>query len=122
MFRPYHLLGIETPRTIFRAVRENRSHLDADYRPNYDLVALAAANLAAGRRLASKANGQQLLAAQIRPAQPLRTGRPVPYHLAPGRRLKTDLAAGEILTVDMLETPADSILWRLRQQQDDLFW
>jgi hypothetical protein len=27
----------------------------------------------------------------------------------------------EILTVDMLETPADATLWRLRQEQDDLF-
>lgn len=122
LFRPYHLLGVETPRTIFRAVGEKRSRVDADYRPRFDLVARADANLAAGRRLAAtNESGRQLLAAQIMPAQPVREGHPVPYHLALGRTLKTDLAAGAILTVDMLDKPAGSTLWQLRQQQDDLF-
>ena len=122
LIRPYHLLGIETPRTIFEAVRRQRSILDPDYRPRYDLTAVAVRDLAAGDRLTGpNATGAHQLDARITPAQPVRDRFPVPFHMAMGRQLRVDVAAGEILNADMLTPPENGVLWPLRKQQDDLF-
>jgi predicted homoserine dehydrogenase-like protein len=121
LLRPYHLLGIETLRTIREAARHHRTRLNTGYRPYFDLVARATRDLEAGTRLEAAADGQPLLAAGIQPARPVRGDHPVPLHMALGRRLTTRLAAGQILRTDMLAAPGNSTLWALRQQQDDLF-
>ena len=122
LIRPYHLLGIETPRTILEAVLRERSIVDSDYRPRYDLTACASRHLAAGERLtAPKGIGAHQLDARITPAKPARGANPVPFYMAWGRRLKVDVAAGDILRVDMLEPPENAILWSLRRQQDEVF-
>jgi len=36
--------------------------------------------------------------------------------------VKKDVAAGALLTRDALEPPADSALWRLREEQDARFF
>ena len=123
LIRPYHLLGIETPRTIIEAARRRRSIVDADYRPRYDLTARAARDLVAGDRLTGPdAAGEPQLDTRITPARPVQGANPVPYHMAWGQRLKVDVAAGETLKVDMLEPPESAFLWSLRRQQDDLFF
>ncbi len=123
LIRPYHLLGVETPLTIITAVRRKQSLYAASYRPRYDLTARAACDLAAGTRLtAAGSGGDQQLNALVTPAQSATDGHPVPLYMARGRRLKCDLAAGEVLRVDMLEKPQNSVLWSLRQQQDALFF
>jgi predicted homoserine dehydrogenase-like protein len=43
--------------------------------------------------------------------------RPIPLHLANGNRLKVDVPAGTVLTVEMVEPPVDSALWALRVEQ-----
>lgn len=122
LIRPFHLLGVETPRTILAAVRRHHATVDADYRPRFDLTARAARDLTAGTRLTgADESGALSLEALITPAQPAGGRHPVPFFMAVGRRLKVDLAAGEMLRVDMLDTPVDSTLWSLRRQQDDFF-
>jgi predicted homoserine dehydrogenase-like protein len=42
--------------------------------------------------------------------------------MAAGRTLKRPVAAGATLTMDDLVHPADSVLWRLRAEQDQVFF
>jgi len=86
------------------------------------IVARAVQPLAAGTRLA---HGERHAVLGVEPelaeAAPARGAHPVPYYLAAGCRLRTDVAAGALLTRAMLEPPAGSVLWRLREEQDAMF-
>jgi predicted homoserine dehydrogenase-like protein len=55
-------------------------------------------------------------------AGPAKGGRPLPYYMATGNRLARAARAGEYLTADMIEAPRDSMLWRLRAEQDATFF
>jgi predicted homoserine dehydrogenase-like protein len=44
----------------------------------------------------------------------------VPYYLAAGCRLTADVPAGALISVEAIEPPAASTLWRLRAEQDRL--
>jgi predicted homoserine dehydrogenase-like protein len=45
----------------------------------------------------------------------------VPYFMLEGCRLAADVPGGTVITLDVIERPADSALWALRAQQDALF-
>jgi predicted homoserine dehydrogenase-like protein len=88
-----------------------------------DMVARAAANLAPGTTLALAARHEIAgLAPMLAPAAPAVGAQAVPYYMAAGRTLKRRVAAGALLTVDDLHGPADSTLWRLRAEQDRVFF
>jgi predicted homoserine dehydrogenase-like protein len=55
-------------------------------------------------------------------ATPATGSNPLPYYMAVGRRLARPVKAGAFITVDAVEPAADSVLWRLRAEQDALFW
>jgi len=117
LHNPVHLLGIEAPMTLFDLASTSRPV--ANLSPVCDLHARALRKLPAGTCLdlgpRHAIDGvEPLLAA----ATPARTGMPIPYYMAAGSTLVTDVAAGEILRRDHVAEPADSTLWRLRDEQD----
>jgi predicted homoserine dehydrogenase-like protein len=122
IYRPYHLLGIETPITVLCAAILNLPTGGTDIRPRCDLVARTARPLSAGSILA-EAHGavdrwaQPLILPAIRPAP----AAPLPLYMAAGRRLTVDAAAGTLVTADMIEPPEDSRLWSLRREQERMF-
>ncbi len=118
---PVHLLGLEAPYTLFGAAF--LGHASTCERPVCDLVARAANDLAAGTELRLAERHEIAgLAPMLADAQPATGSVPVPYYMAAGRTLKRAVAAGATLTVDDLERPADSALWRLRAEQDRVFF
>ena len=47
--------------------------------------------------------------------------RALPYYMAAGQRATRDIAAGALVTYDVVDAPDDSILWKLRAEQDARF-
>ena len=121
IFNPRHLLGIEAPISILDAVLHGRSSA-GPVRPVVDLVARAAADLAAGRMLAAEGHHHEIeqLSPELIPAITLGPGRPVPYYLLANHRLDRPVRAGALLTLDDIDFGAGSRLLELRRRQDDM--
>ena len=62
------------------------------------------------------------IAPEIVPAAALADDGPLPYYLAAGCRLRANVPAGASITRAMVEPPVDSVLWRLRAEQDSHFF
>jgi predicted homoserine dehydrogenase-like protein len=124
LYHPAHLLGVEAPGSLLRAVREGRPTPGMDLRPVCDLVARASRPFTAGTTL-EIADLHSHSIAGLEPllidAGPIAPDRPLPYYLLPGRRLARDVPAGAMLTADMVLPPESSALWRLRAEQDRAF-
>jgi predicted homoserine dehydrogenase-like protein len=121
LHNPVHLLGIEAPMSLFSA---GLLHAPAAaLRPRCDLVARASRALAAGTLLSIGArHAVDGITPELVDAAPLADDRPLPYYLAAGCRLRVDVAAGAPITRAVIEAPADSVLWRLRAEQDAHFF
>lgn len=122
IYRPYHLLGIETPISILCAGLLNLSTGSTAVEPQVDLVARTTRMLKAGSIFDDNEKNTDLaFEALILPASVSDPNNPVPLYLAAGNRLKKDIVAGTVLTCDMIEPPAESRLWALRREQDRIF-
>lgn len=124
LYHPAHLLGVEAPGSIIKAVRQGRPTPGMDLRPVCDLVARTRRPFAAGTVLAigdvhsHSIEGLEPLLVGAAPIE----GGPLPYYLMPGRRLARDVPAETLITTDMVEPPERSALWRLRAEQDATFF
>lgn len=119
IYRPYHLCGVETPISILSAALLNVPTGAATVQPHVDLVAKSNCDLKAGTVL-DGGHGSDIDAA-ILPASPIAEGNPLPLYLLTGNCLSKDVAAETLITQEMVDPPADSLLWSLRQQQDAHF-
>jgi predicted homoserine dehydrogenase-like protein len=119
IYRPYHLCGVETPLSILVAGLLQLPTGATEYRPAFDVIVQTTKNLSAGEPIGS--DHSPSLQALVRPAQPITADTPVPLHMANSNRLKVDVPRGTVLTVEMIEPPADSVLWSLRAEQDRHF-
>jgi len=121
LHNPVHLLGIEAPMSLLGA---GLLHAPAAaLQPRCDLVARAARALSAGSTLAIGArHAIDGIAPEIVAAAALADDAPLPYYLAAGCRLRVDVPPGAAITRAMVEIPEDSVLWRLRAEQDAHFF
>jgi predicted homoserine dehydrogenase-like protein len=116
---PVHLLGMEAPLSILGAAQLGLPA--APLRPLFDVQARATRDLRAGSWLEIGArHSVPGVDAVIGPAGPVVPRAPVPYYLAAGCRLTADVPAGALISVEAIEPPAASTLWRLRAEQDRL--
>lgn len=118
--RAHHLCGVETPLSLLAAVRLGVPTGAIDYRPRFDVVAEAVEPFAAGEVVPTDKSLR--LRALMRPAQAMQPGAPIPLHVASGCRLRRPVAAGEVIMIDMVEPAEDTLLWRLRREQDAMFF
>jgi predicted homoserine dehydrogenase-like protein len=123
IYNPSHLLGVEAPTSIVAAARLKHDMVTETYRPVCDLVGKAEADLPVGHVLDIVGTRHAVpgLEPLLVEAAPARGSSPLPYYMAVGRRLVRPVRAGAFLTTDDVEAPGDSILWRLRSEQDDMF-
>ncbi len=116
VYKPYHLCGVEAATTLVAAGIYGISLVDSGYRQNFDIVQEAVIDLKAGD-IVGNDHDERFLTHMI-PAHPIAPDSPVPAHMLNGRRLKTDVPKGTIITYSMIEEPEDSMLWALRAEQD----
>ena len=124
IYNPSHLLGVEAPISIVAAARLRHDMLDETYRPVCDLVAKAQTDLPAGHAI--EIVGTRHAVPGLEPllvdAAPAQGANPLPYYMAVGRKLRRPVSRGAFITADAVEPASDSVLWRLRADQDALFW
>jgi predicted homoserine dehydrogenase-like protein len=120
LLRPFHLVGIETPRTIAEVAITGEPPAAPLPTPVADVVAIAKRNLRAGERLDGM--GGEMVRGEIERADLAQQERMVPYGLATGVRLGRDVPSGAVLTYDALDAPGDTFGWTLRRLQDLAVW
>lgn len=109
-YRPFHLVGVETPWSILKAVLEGVPTA-CPIAQHVEVVAVAKKALKAGTVLgglgADDVRGMALNAADA-------VGY-LPVGLAAGARLKADVPNGGYLAYEMVAPPADSAVWQVRR-------
>jgi predicted homoserine dehydrogenase-like protein len=124
IYNPSHLLGVEAPTSIVAAARLRHDMVTESYRPVCDLAARAERDLPAGHVLDIVGTRHAVpgLEPLLVDAVPAEGSNPLPYYMAVGRRLARPVNAGEFITADAVEPATNSVLWRLRAEQDALSW
>lgn len=119
IYRPYHLCGVETSTSIGTAGLLGIDTGPLQYRPRFDLVKRAVRDIQAGETLG---NDHDLsMEAMILPAVSIGDDNPVPGHMITGNKAKVDIKKGELITYKKIMKPENSVLWDLREKQDNLF-
>lgn len=118
IYRPYHLCGVEASTSLLCAGLAGISTGLRDYAQRFDIVQTALADLKAGDVMGNDHDVR--LKTTMVPMSPVAARGPIPAHMLSGRALNRDVAAGTVITYDMIDAPAGSVLWRLRAEQDRL--
>jgi predicted homoserine dehydrogenase-like protein len=123
IFRPYHLLGIETATSVLAARHLKLSTGGIDPKPRVDVGLRATRTLPQGYRLTLGSDHAIAgLLPEILPAKKMASDSPVPYYMAAGNRLKHAVEEGKLLTYGMIARDSQSsCLWELRRKQDESF-
>lgn len=117
LYRPYHLVSLETPLSAVRAVLYN----EATIAPIGDIVTevttIAKKDLKAGEVI--DGIGGFAVYGSVDKAEDARAKNLLPLGISDGAKLKQDVKQGEKLTLDMVELDKDSViyeLWRLQKR------
>jgi predicted homoserine dehydrogenase-like protein len=114
LWRPFHLVGVETPFSVAQAVLFGTATAAPRPEPTVEVVAVAKRDLPAGTALRGMGGGEALGVAEM--AQVTAEQGLLPLGLADGVRLRRAVPAGEALTYADLEAPGDTPCWRLRRE------
>ncbi len=123
VFIPRHLLGLEAATSVLDAAIHRVSGYGQNYRPRFDLVAVAQADLPAGTALKVEGHHHAIadVTAEVRPMAALSATAPCPFYLAGNRTLTRPVEKGHPILLQDLEFEPDSQLLALRKMQDDVF-
>ncbi|MBM3214002.1 hypothetical protein FJZ36_03695 [Candidatus Poribacteria bacterium] len=123
IYRPHHLCGAETAMSILVAGLLRAPTGSHRIVPSVDVAATVTRGFRVGEMVcaAGKSCWSRDLRASLVPAATPEPDAPLPYYLLEGNRLTVDVPQGTLITRRMVEPPPDSILWTLRQKQDELF-
>ena len=122
IYRPYHLLGVETPLSILCAGLLKATTGSKFYHPGFDLVARATRDLKRGSIIRSHHEEiDPMIRPLILPSVAATGANPIPFYMAVNNRLNTDVPAGAILAANVIEAPAASQLWKLRRELEKKF-
>jgi predicted homoserine dehydrogenase-like protein len=124
VFVPRHLLGLEAATSILDAAIHGVSGYGSDYRPRFDLVAVATEDLSAGTVLTMGGHHHTIsgVTAEFSPARALTADAPAPFYLAADCRLARPVRKGQPIHIGDLDLNADSKLLALRRLQDAHFF
>jgi predicted homoserine dehydrogenase-like protein len=116
IYSPYHLCGVETAISILCAALLDLSTGAIEYLPRFDVIARVTED-----KKAVEVLDYEDVQMQIRPAGAVEEGAPLPLNMALWHKLAVDVSAGTIISKNELIPPPDSVLWKLRREQDNLF-
>jgi len=123
VYRPSHLLGVESATTVLAAVLHGRSSGPEDVRPRFDVVGRTTKALAAGTLLAAAGHHHEIEGVEglLVEARRAERANPIPFYMMADNRLAREVPAGTIITAGMVERPKDSLLWSLRREMEEAF-
>jgi predicted homoserine dehydrogenase-like protein len=117
-FRPYHLWFLEAPISVARAFLYRQTTLVPLDRPVAEVMTVAKRALKPGERLDDF--GGYTFYGLMDLAEEARALNALPVGLAPGAEVVRPVAAGEIVTWDDVKLDEESMVVKLRRQQDAL--
>jgi predicted homoserine dehydrogenase-like protein len=123
IYRPSHLLGVESATTVLSAVLQGRSSGPDDVQPRFDVVGKTNRRLSAGTVLEAVGHHHQIAGVDglLVPARAAVGANPIPFYLMANNRLRRDVATGTVITAEMVEPPKESVLWTLRREMEASF-
>jgi len=116
LYRPYHLVGIETPISIARAAIYGEASLAPRWGWVAEVATVAKRDLKAGEEL--DGIGGFTVHGMIHRAEVARKENLLPLGLTEGARLKQSVKKGQPIRYDQVELRENSILLQLRRIQD----
>lgn len=120
LFRPYHLVCIETPLSAARAVLYGEPTIAPAGAPISETVAVAKRDLKAGEHL--DGIGGYTVYGIIDTVENARKENALPIGLINDKTiLKTDIKKGDTIRYDMVKLDEDSMVLQLRRVQDKIF-
>lgn len=120
LFRPYHLVCIETPLSAARAFLYGEPTIAPVGAPVSETVAVAKRDLKAGEHL--DGIGGYTVYGVMDTAKNVRREKALPIGLLNDKViLKTDIQKGDTINYDMVKLDEDSIVLQLRRMQDKFF-
>ena len=124
VYYPAHYLGFEAIFSVLSCALLGMPTSTRHPRPRYDVVARVTAPLQRGTVFAAQGHHHEIAGLEgiLLPAEPIAGNCQLPFYLADGAQLKCDVRPGQLLTADMLDIPGDPLLWKLRREQDALFF
>ena len=121
LFIGQHTLGVEAPMSILSAALLNLPTGALAPKSNIDLIARTARDFKQGEILHITDPHHHAVAGlepELIPADGDQDDSPLPYYMATGRSLLTDVRKGTVLTWEMVDTDQTSRLYHLRRQQN----
>jgi predicted homoserine dehydrogenase-like protein len=116
IYRPNHLVGVETPWSILKAALEGVPTATPALEPLVEVVATAKIDLRTGDVLGGLGTAD-IAGIAVDAAGAAARGE-LPVGLAAGARLKADVRAGSHLRYDVVEQVPGSLAWSLRTSRD----
>jgi predicted homoserine dehydrogenase-like protein len=118
IYTPYHLMGLESMMSIFSAVLHGRPSGSDTQLQHATMLASAERDFRAGELLAMGGHHHNIdgMAPLLVPAGEARGL--APFYLAANKRLRTDVARGQTVTIDMLELDGSPLYEAWRQVSD----
>jgi len=117
LYRPYHLASVEAPITVYRAILDRESSLFAPHL-TAEVVCMTKKDLAVGDTI--DGIGGYTVRGYADNAQEAKQDNLVPIGLIAGAKIIKSIGVGELLTYDHVELMADSLIVKLRKEQDAL--
>jgi predicted homoserine dehydrogenase-like protein len=123
IYRPSHLLGVESATTVLSAVLHGRSSGPEDIQPRFDVVGVTTKAIPAGTLLAATGHHHKIDGVEglLVPARKAAGENPIPFYMMANNPLVRDVSAGSIITAEMVAPPKDSRLWALRRELEETF-
>lgn len=120
LYRPYHLTSLETPLTVARAAIYNEPTIvPLDGEPVAETITVAKRDLKAGERL--DGIGGFTVYGSIETYKKAKEERLLPIGLVNENTVvKRDIKKGEFLTYDMVELDTNTLIYKLRQLQEEI--
>ncbi|RNH97514.1 NAD(P)-dependent oxidoreductase, partial [Acinetobacter baumannii] len=120
LYRPYHLASIETPNTIAKAVMYNDYSIKPIEGPVSETVARAKRDIKQGEEI--DGIGGYSVRGEITSHQNMKDTNAFPIGIiTKGTTATKDIKKDEILTYDNTDLNKDSVIYKLRQEQDKVF-
>lgn len=116
LYRPYHLVAVEAPISIAKAVLYGAPTGTPLPTPVADIITVAKRNLKAGERL--DGSGGYTVNGLIERAEVAWAKNLLPLGLSDNTILKCDVSQGEAISYDMVELDESSFVLKLRRLQD----
>ena len=119
LYRPYHLTSLETPITVARAVIYGEPTIAPIGKPVAEVVTMAKKDLKAGERL--DGIGEYTILGSIESYEKAKEENLLPIGLInPNTIVKRDIKKGEFITYDMVDLDKSTMIYKLRQLQEEL--